>query len=104
MSFASEFREFAIKGNVIDLAVGVIIGAAFSKIVDSVVNDLVMPVVGRYVDRLESRLAELGVGAGLHLMTSSGGMISSAVAKTQPVHLIVKETETIAFRAVIAAQ
>ncbi|MBK6981777.1 MAG: large conductance mechanosensitive channel protein MscL [Betaproteobacteria bacterium] len=47
MSFASEFKQFALKGNVVDLAVGVIIGAAFGKIVDSVVNDLVMPVVGR---------------------------------------------------------
>jgi large conductance mechanosensitive channel len=42
-----EFREFAIKGNVVDLAVGVIIGAAFNKIVDSIVNDLVMPVISR---------------------------------------------------------
>jgi len=47
MSFASEFREFAIKGSVVDLAVGVIIGAAFGKIVDSVVKDMVMPLVGR---------------------------------------------------------
>ncbi|HXZ50305.1 MAG TPA: large conductance mechanosensitive channel protein MscL [Usitatibacter sp.] len=47
MSFASEFREFAIRGNVVDLAVGVIIGAAFGKIVDSLVNDIVMPVAGR---------------------------------------------------------
>jgi large conductance mechanosensitive channel len=47
MSFASEFKTFAMKGNVIDLAVGVIIGAAFGKIVDSMVNDLIMPVVGR---------------------------------------------------------
>ncbi len=47
MSFASEFKAFALKGNVVDLAVGVIIGAAFGKIVDSVVADLVMPVVGR---------------------------------------------------------
>ncbi len=45
MSFAKEFREFAVKGNVVDLAVGVIIGAAFGKIVDSVVGDLVMPIV-----------------------------------------------------------
>jgi large conductance mechanosensitive channel len=45
MSFMTEFKEFAVKGNVIDLAVGVIIGAAFSKIVDSVVGDLIMPVV-----------------------------------------------------------
>ena len=46
MSFTSEFREFAVKGSVVDLAVGVIIGAAFQKIVDSLVNDVVMPVVG----------------------------------------------------------
>ncbi|MBL0142753.1 MAG: large conductance mechanosensitive channel protein MscL [Betaproteobacteria bacterium] len=49
MSFASEFKQFALKGNVVDLAVGVIIGAAFGKIVDSVVSDLVMPVVGRFL-------------------------------------------------------
>lgn len=46
MGFAKEFREFAVRGNVIDLAVGVIIGAAFSKIVDSIVADLVMPLIG----------------------------------------------------------
>ena len=47
MSFASEFKEFAVKGNVVDLAVGVIIGAAFGKIVDSIVKDLIMPIVGK---------------------------------------------------------
>jgi len=46
MSFMSEFKEFAVKGNAMDLAVGVIIGAAFGKIVESIVNDLIMPVVG----------------------------------------------------------
>ena len=46
MSMMSEFREFALKGNVMDLAVGVIIGAAFGKIVDSLVKDIVMPIVG----------------------------------------------------------
>jgi len=53
MSFAKEFREFAIKGNVVDLAVGVIIGAAFGKIVDSLVKDLVMPVIGRIFGGLD---------------------------------------------------
>ena len=53
MSFASEFKEFALKGNVMDLAVGVIIGGAFGKIVDSVVGDLVMPVVGRILGGLD---------------------------------------------------
>ena len=46
MSFVREFREFAVKGNVVDLAVAVIIGAAFGKIVASLVNDIVMPLVG----------------------------------------------------------
>jgi large conductance mechanosensitive channel len=46
MSILSEFKEFTVKGNAMDLAVGVIIGAAFGKIVDSIVKDLIMPVVG----------------------------------------------------------
>jgi large conductance mechanosensitive channel len=53
MAFMKEFREFAIKGNVIDLAVGVIIGAAFGRIVDSIVKDLIMPLVGRVVGGLD---------------------------------------------------
>ncbi len=53
MSFASEFKEFALKGNVMDLAVGFIIGAAFAKIVDSLVNDIIMPVVGRIFGGLD---------------------------------------------------
>jgi large conductance mechanosensitive channel len=53
MSFASEFREFAMKGSVVDLAVGVIIGGAFGKIVDSAVNDLIMPIIGRILGRVD---------------------------------------------------
>jgi large conductance mechanosensitive channel len=53
MSVIKEFREFAVKGNVIDLAVGVIIGGAFGKIVDSVVADLIMPVVGLVFGKLD---------------------------------------------------
>ena len=53
MSFMSEFREFAVKGSVVDLAVGVIIGAAFGKIVDSLVKDLIMPVVSRIFGGLD---------------------------------------------------
>jgi large conductance mechanosensitive channel len=53
MSFATEFREFAVKGNVMDLAVGVIIGAAFGKIVDSLVKDLIMPIIGRIFGGLD---------------------------------------------------
>ena len=53
MGFASEFKEFAMKGNVVDLAVGVIIGGAFGKIVDSAVKDLIMPIVGKAVGGLD---------------------------------------------------
>jgi large conductance mechanosensitive channel len=53
MSFTSEFKDFALKGNVVDLAVGVIIGAAFGKIVDSIVKDLIMPVVGKILGGLD---------------------------------------------------
>ena len=53
MSFSSEFREFALKGNVMDLAVGVIIGGAFGKIIDSIVGDIIMPIVGRIFGGLD---------------------------------------------------
>jgi large conductance mechanosensitive channel len=53
MGMMTEFKEFAVKGNVIDLAVGVIIGAAFGKIVDSLVGDLIMPLIGKVVGGLD---------------------------------------------------
>lgn len=53
MGMMQEFKEFAVKGNVIDLAVGVIIGGAFGKIVGSLVEDVIMPVVGRVVGSLD---------------------------------------------------
>ena len=53
MGMLQEFKEFAVKGNAVDLAVGVIIGVAFGKIVDSIVGDLVMPIVGRVLGGLD---------------------------------------------------
>jgi large conductance mechanosensitive channel len=53
MSMMKEFREFAARGNVVDLAVGVIIGAAFGKIVTSLVNDIVMPPIGMIIGRID---------------------------------------------------
>ncbi|MCH2241200.1 MAG: large conductance mechanosensitive channel protein MscL [Aquabacterium sp.] len=70
MGFMHEFKEFAVKGNVVDLAVGVIIGGAFGKIVDSVVNDLIMPLVGKAVGGLDFSsyyVALAGQPAGLPL-------------------------------------
>lgn len=53
MGMLQEFREFAVKGNAVDLAVGVIVGGAFGKIVDSIVGDLIMPLVSRIVGQLD---------------------------------------------------
>lgn len=70
MSFIGEFKTFALKGNVVDLAVGVIIGGAFGKIVDSVVGDLIMPVVSKAFGGLDFSnyyIALGGQAAGLPL-------------------------------------
>jgi large conductance mechanosensitive channel len=53
MGMLREFKDFAIKGNVVDLAVGIIIGAAFGKIIDSLVGDLIMPLVGALIGKLD---------------------------------------------------
>lgn len=55
MGLASEFKEFAMKGNVIDLAVGVVIGAAFGKIVNSIVEDVIMPPIGLAIGNVDFR-------------------------------------------------
>lgn len=71
MSFVQEFKSFAVKGNVMDLAVGVIIGGAFSKIVDSVVGDLIMPLISRAFGGLDFSNYYLGLAgqaAGLSLV------------------------------------
>jgi large conductance mechanosensitive channel len=62
MSLASEFKEFAMKGNVVDLAVGVIIGAAFGKIVSSLVGDIFMPVLGKAIGGIN--FSDLAIGLG----------------------------------------
>ena len=71
MSFVEEFRSFAVKGNVMDLAVGVIIGGAFGKIVDSVVGDLIMPLISKAFGGLDFSnyyVALAGQTAGLSLI------------------------------------
>jgi len=62
MSIVSEFKEFAMKGNVVDLAVGVIIGGAFGKIVDSFVKDVVMPIIGRMLGGVDFKHLYLNLG------------------------------------------
>ncbi len=63
MSIVQEFKEFAMKGNVVDLAVGVIIGAAFGKIVESLVADIFMPIVGAIIGGLDFSNYFLGLSS-----------------------------------------
>ena len=79
MGMMQEFKDFAVKGNVIDLAVGVIIGGAFGKIVDSIVSDLIMPLVGAAFGKLDfSSLfvvlgsVPAGTGASLDALRKAG--------------------------------
>lgn len=74
MGMMQEFKEFAVKGSVMDLAVGVIIGGAFGKIVDSVVSDLIMPVVGTMFGKLDfsSLFVVLGQAPAGTVMTLDG--------------------------------
>ncbi|MDD2667959.1 large conductance mechanosensitive channel protein MscL, partial [Zoogloea sp.] len=62
MSLIQEFKEFAMKGNVVDLAVGVIIGGAFQKIVDSLVKDMIMPVIGKLLGGVDFKHLYINLG------------------------------------------
>lgn len=77
MSFTSEFREFAMRGNVIDLAVGVVIGGAFGKIITSLVNDVVMPLIGKILGGIN--FTDLAVVLTPAQMGADGKEVAAAV-------------------------
>jgi large conductance mechanosensitive channel len=81
MGLFKEFKEFAMRGNVVDLAVGVIIGAAFGKIVTSMVNDIIMPIIGTLVGKVDFK--DLS--------------IILAQAETNPEGKIIKEAVTLKY-------
>jgi large conductance mechanosensitive channel len=79
MSFVSEFRSFIAKGNVIDLAVGIIIGGAFTGIVNSLVNDIIMPVVGAVIGGLDFSDYFVGLSSGVTAPTLAAAREQGAV-------------------------
>ena len=82
VSIASEFKEFAMKGNVVDLAIGVIIGAAFGKIVSSLVGDIFMPVLGKVVGGFNFSDLAFGLGkdpTGKDVLIRYGAFIQSVI-------------------------
>src|SRR5665213_2456199 len=80
MSLASEFKEFAMKGSVVDLAVGVIIGAAFGKIVSSLVGDIFMPVLGKSIGGINFSDLAISLGkdpAGKYVLIKYGAFLQT---------------------------
>lgn len=82
MGFLKDFKAFAMKGNVVDMAVGVIIGGAFGKIVTSVVNDIIMPPIGLLVGGVDFKDLKLVLQAGQEeVLNEAGEVITPAVAE-----------------------
>jgi large conductance mechanosensitive channel len=79
MSFFSEFKAFALRGNVIDLAVGVVIGASFGKIVSSLVDNIIMPPIGVLVGGID--FADLVVKIGTPVADAKGVVTGGAIIK-----------------------
>lgn len=75
MSFVKEFKEFAIKGNVMDMAVGVIIGGAFGKIVSSLVNDVIMPIVGLLIGGVDFKGLKYVFSTGMKEVKNEAGEV-----------------------------
>jgi large conductance mechanosensitive channel len=80
MSMMDEFKAFALKGNVVDLAVGVIIGGAFGKIVDSVVQDLIMPIVGKVFGGFDFSSLYIVLGDNPNKLTALADLKKAGVA------------------------
>jgi large conductance mechanosensitive channel len=89
MGFAKEFKEFAIKGNVMDLAIGVVIGAAFGKIVSALVSDIVMPPIGYVLSKGGGNWRELIVGPGIKIGDFAGTILDFIIVATA-IFLVVK--------------
>ena len=81
MAIMQEFKEFAVKGNMIDLAVAVIIGGAFGKIVDSLVKDVVMPIVGLFLGGVDFRNLFITLGKGSYATLAEAEKAGAAVLK-----------------------
>ena len=82
MGFVSEFKEFAVKGNAMDMAVGIIIGAAFNKIVQSIVNDLIMPPIGMIIGGVDFKNLRVPLKEGVtEVKDAAGAVTTPAIAE-----------------------
>lgn len=81
MSVMKEFREFAMKGNMLDMAVGIIIGAAFGKVIDSLVKDILMPPLGMLIGGVDFRQLYVNLGTASYATLQEAEKAGAAVIK-----------------------
>jgi large conductance mechanosensitive channel len=81
MSIAKEFREFAMRGNIVDMAVGIIIGSAFGKIITSVVSDVLMPPIGMAIGRVDVKDFKLVLQKAAPAITEGSQVVKQAVTE-----------------------
>ena len=81
MAIIQEFREFAVKGNMVDLAVAVIIGGAFGKIIDSLVKDIIMPVIGLFLGGVDFSNLFITLGSGTYASLAEAEKAGAAVLR-----------------------
>ena len=81
MSIVKEFREFAMRGNIVDMAVGIIIGSAFGKIITSVVSDVLMPPIGMAIGRVDVKDFKLVLQKAVPAITDSGLVVKQAISE-----------------------
>lgn len=76
MGMIKEFKEFAVKGNAMDMAVGIILGAAFNKVVQSIVNDLIMPPIGMALGRVDFKMLKAVLQHAVPAVTDPAGTVT----------------------------
>jgi large conductance mechanosensitive channel len=81
MSVVKEFRDFAMRGNIVDMAVGIIIGTAFAKIVSSIVNDVLMPPLGMLIGRVDFKEFKIVLQNAVPAVTLNGEVVKAAIAE-----------------------
>jgi large conductance mechanosensitive channel len=79
MSIVKEFKEFAMRGNIVDMAVGIIIGSAFGKIISSVVSDVLMPPIGMAIGRVDVKDFKLVLQKAVPAVTEGGQVVKQAI-------------------------
>lgn len=97
MSMMQEFKEFAVKGNVVDLAVGLIIGAEFGKIVNSLVNDVIMPPIGLIIGGVDFKNLFLTLKEGVEIAGPYATLVDAQKAGAVTVNLGLFVTTVISF-------